>query len=58
MQFDIIFIDADKESYLEYYTLAMDGLLKDDGVILVDNSLSALVYDKTDMRRQKLHEFN
>ena len=26
-KFDIIFIDADKENYLEYYELALDGLL-------------------------------
>jgi len=57
-QFDIIFIDADKENYLEYYQLAMDGLLADDGVILADNSLCALLYDGNDMRSQKLHEFN
>ena len=36
----------------------MDGLLADDGIILADNSLCALLYDKTDMRSQKLHEFN
>ena len=57
-QFDIIFIDADKENYLEYYQLAMDGLLAQDGIILADNSLCALLYDGNDMRSQKLHEFN
>lgn len=57
-KFDIIFIDADKENYVEYYNLAMDGLLADDGIILADNSLCALVYDSADMRSQKLHEFN
>ena len=58
MQFDLIFIDADKENYAEYYNLAMDGLLADDGIILADNSLCALLYDGSDMRSQKLHEFN
>merc|ERR1711990_794629 len=58
MQFDLIFIDADKENYGEYYNLAMDGLLADDGIILADNSLCALLYDQADMRSQKLHEFN
>merc|ERR1711871_471428 len=57
-KFDIIFIDADKETYVTYYKLAMDGLLADDGVILADNSLCALVYDAGDVRRQRLHEFN
>ena len=57
-KFDIIFIDADKEAYIKYYDLAMDGLLEKDGLILVDNSLCALLYDKTDIRSQRLHEFN
>ena len=34
------------------------GLLADNGCILADNSLCALVYDKDDIRRQRLHEFN
>jgi len=58
-QFDIIFLDADKENYLEYYELALAGLLASDGIILADNSLCALLYDQEDdMRAQKLHEFN
>ena len=57
-KFDIIFIDADKDAYIKYYELAMDGLLKEDGIILVDNSLCALLYDKSDIRSQRLHEFN
>ena len=56
--FDIIFIDAEKEGYIKYYDLAMGGLLKDDGIMLVDNSLCALLYDKNDIRSQRLHEFN
>ena len=62
--YDIIFIDADKENYIAYYDLAMGGkngrrsLLSDSGVILADNSLSALLYDEGDYRRVALHEFN
>jgi len=56
--FDIIFIDAEKEGYIAYYDLAMGGLLKDDGIMMVDNSLCALLYDKNDIRSQRLHEFN
>lgn len=56
--FDIIFIDADKESYIEYYDLALDGLLNPNGIILADNSLCALLYDDFDIHSQKLHEFN
>ena len=57
-KFDIIFIDADKENYIKYYDLAMAGLLSENGFILADNSLCALLYDDSDMRSQKLHEFN
>lgn len=38
--FDLIFIDADKSSYVEYLQLALDGsLLAAHGVIAVDNTL-------------------
>merc|ERR1712242_119173 len=51
-KFDIIFLDADKENYQAYYDIALDEGL------LADNGLCALLYDKTDFRSQKLHEFN
>lgn len=57
--FDIVFIDADKENYIEYYELAMQGLLTNgSGVIMADNSMCALVYREGDMRRDRLHKFN
>ena len=57
-RFDIIFIDADKENYIEYYELSLK-LLEKDGLILADNSLCALLYDQdSDVRSTKLHEFN
>ena len=57
-KFDLIFIDADKENYVEYYELGLN-LLSKDGIILADNSLCALLYDQdTDVRSTKLHEFN
>lgn len=57
-KFDIIFIDADKENYIEYYELSLK-LLEKDGLILVDNSLCALLYDQdSDARTVKIHEFN
>lgn len=43
-KFDLIFIDADKENYVEYYELSLN-LLEQGGIILADNSLCALLYD-------------
>ena len=37
-QFDLVFIDADKREYLEYYNLVFD-YVKSGGVILADNVL-------------------
>lgn len=45
--FDIIFIDADKENYIEYFDMIMERkLLAPDGIILADNGtllLSSLI---------------
>ncbi len=38
--FDLIFIDADKKEYIDYFKLILDGkLLATGGLILVDNTL-------------------
>uniref|UniRef100_A0A7S3XWX0 3-dehydroquinate synthase domain-containing protein n=1 Tax=Heterosigma akashiwo TaxID=2829 RepID=A0A7S3XWX0_HETAK len=58
-KFDIVFLDADKENYVAYYKVAMEeGLLAEDGMVLADNSLCALLYDAEDERSTRLHEFN
>lgn len=46
-QFDLIFIDADKENYLHYYEQALK-LLRSGGLMLIDNTLwSGRVADDT-----------
>jgi len=57
-KFDLIFIDADKENYIEYYEIGLKLLAK-GGIMLADNSLCALLYDQEgDMRSTRLHLFN
>ncbi|KAF7647379.1 hypothetical protein LDENG_00173220, partial [Lucifuga dentata] len=61
-QFDMVFIDADKKNYIDYYNYILDNnLLRLRGVICVDNSLfKAKVYlkDSTDANGLALREFN
>jgi len=64
-QYDLIFLDADKENYENYYALCMGDqhedakpLLAEGGVILADNTACALLYDENDDRRNALHRFN
>uniref|UniRef100_A0A3Q3T2A7 D-arabinitol 2-dehydrogenase [ribulose-forming] n=1 Tax=Mastacembelus armatus TaxID=205130 RepID=A0A3Q3T2A7_9TELE len=61
-QFDMIFIDADKKNYINYYNFILDNnLLRLLGVICVDNSLfKSKVYlkDTTDDNGVALREFN
>ena len=59
--FDIVFIDADKENYLNYYHLVFDKVRK-GGFILADNALwDGKVVDagkKTDKETAGIIEFN
>lgn len=59
-QFDLIFIDADKKNYLNYYHLCFDKLRR-GGVILADNTLwSGRVYseEEADVETQALRSYN
>ena len=58
--FDLIFIDADKTNYVNYYEATLP-LLADDGVIVVDNALSdGDVVDAANAREsvQVIHALN
>jgi caffeoyl-CoA O-methyltransferase len=58
--FDLIFIDADKQNYLNYYRRALD-LLASDGVILIDNVLwdgEVLRHPPPDDRTAAIQELN
>ncbi len=60
-QFDIVFIDADKKSYVDYYDMVFP-MVKVGGYIMADNVLwSGKItedYDKTDKDTRKLMDFN
>ena len=58
--FDLIFIDADKANYLNYYRHALD-LLAPNGVILIDNVLwsgEVLTQPPPDERTAAIQELN
>uniref|UniRef100_A0A8C1W992 D-arabinitol 2-dehydrogenase [ribulose-forming] n=2 Tax=Cyprinus carpio TaxID=7962 RepID=A0A8C1W992_CYPCA len=61
-QFDMVFIDADKHNYINYYKFLLDhNLLRIDGVICVDNTLfKGRVYlkDSADDFGKALQDFN
>ncbi|HYG49312.1 MAG TPA: O-methyltransferase [Flavobacteriales bacterium] len=57
--FDLVFIDADKENYLNYYHLVFDKV-KPGGFILADNVLwsGKILQDKKDKDTRAICEFN
>ena len=60
LKFDLVFIDADKREYIEYFR-AVTGKLKPGGFILADNVLwSGHVLDKetTDQQARGIIDFN
>jgi caffeoyl-CoA O-methyltransferase len=52
--FDLVFIDANKDGYIDYYEAVLP-LLADDGVILADNTLFALLEGE---RGEVMQRFN
>jgi predicted O-methyltransferase YrrM len=58
--FELIFLDADKENYLNYYNLVFKKL-KQGGIILADNTLwsgKTLDLAQTDKETEGIREFN
>jgi len=57
--FDLVFIDADKPNYSNYYNLVFDRL-RPGGFIVADNVLwsGKVLDDEKDADTQALHEFN
>ena len=58
-QFDLVFIDADKQNYSLYYDLVFDKV-RPGGFILADNVLwsGKVIEEKKDKDTQKITEFN
>lgn len=57
--FDLVFIDADKPNYSNYYNLVFDRI-RPGGFIIADNVLwsGKVLEDEKDENAQALHEFN
>jgi len=58
-EFDIVFIDADKSSYLDYYKMIKPSVRK-GGLILADNILwsGKVIHENRDQKTEKIHAFN
>jgi caffeoyl-CoA O-methyltransferase len=57
-RYDLIFIDADKENYLNYYKRSMD-LIRKGGIIILDNALwGGSVLDPQDKGSKTIAETN
>ena len=59
-KFDLIFIDADKENYINYFNNALN-ILNNNGIIVVDNVLwygDVADQNKNDRLTLKIREFN
>ena len=59
-KFDLIFIDADKENYINYFNHSVD-LIDKDGLILIDNVLwhgEVIDNNKQDRLTVSIREFN
>lgn len=58
--YDLVFIDADKENYLKYYKMLVDSL-KPGAIILADNAFwdgKVLSHKKNDREAQGINNFN
>lgn len=57
--FDLVFIDADKDSYRRYYELIVDKV-RENGLIIVDNVLwgGKVASETTDRKTRAIREFN
>jgi len=58
-EFDIVFIDADKMNYINYYDLIIDKV-KRGGYIITDNVLwsGKVLEDQKDKETENIHQFN
>ncbi len=58
-KFDLVFIDADKKSYLDYFYKILPMMNK-NGIILVDNLLwkGKVINEEKDKITQSIHQFN